>query len=200
MKIELERHNPEWENQFKSIKEELVKKIGFVNPQIEHIGSTSIDGLSAKPIIDILIGLERSDLLDEVIHPLLEQDYVYYPVFNEMMPYRRFFVKHTSKAGHLSIPNVINNEQDIPKSTEEHSARLAHIHILSYNSEHWIRHIAFRDYLREHLDVRKEYQKLKEELSIKDWLDGNDYNKAKDSFIKTEEKKAIDWYNKTTDR
>lgn len=200
MKIELERHNPEWEKQFKDIKEELVKKIGFANPHIEHIGSTSIDGLSAKPIIDILIGLERSDLLDEVINPLLEQDYVYYPVFNEMMPYRRFFVKHKSKARYLSIPNVINNEQHIPKSTEEHNARLAHIHILTYNSEHWTRHIAFRDYLKEHLDVRKEYQKLKEELSTKDWLDGNDYNKAKDSFIKTEEKKAIDWYNKATNR
>lgn len=196
MKIELQKYNPEWENEFKNIKAELIKKIGFVNPHIEHIGSTSINGLSAKPIIDILIGLENSDLLDEVINPLLEQDYVYYPVFNEMMPYRRFFVKHKNKT-HLNTINIINNEKDIPKSTEEHNSRLAHIHILIYNSEHWLRHIAFRNYLRAHLSIQKEYQKLKEELSMKNWLDGNDYNKAKNDFIKIEEKKAIDWYIKT---
>lgn len=195
MKIVLEKHNPEWENQFRNIKVELIKKIGFIQPHIEHIGSTSINGLSAKPIIDILIGLESSDLLNEVINPLLEQDYVYYPIYNEIMPYRRFFVKHKNKTEHLSI---INNEKDIPKSTEEHNLRLAHIHILTYNSEHWIRHIAFRNYLREHLSVQKEYQKLKEKLSTKDWLDGNDYNKAKDDFIKTEEKRAINWYRKIT--
>lgn len=197
MKIELERYNSEWENQFKNIKAELIKEIGFTNPHIEHIGSTSIEGLSAKPIIDILIGLENSVLLDEVINPLLEQDYIYYPIFNEIMPYRRFFVKHKNKIGHL---NIINTEQDIPKSTEEYNSRLTHIHILMYNSEHWIRHIAFRNYLREHVTIQKEYQKLKKELSTKDWLDGNDYNKAKNDFIKIEEKKAIDWYLKTTNR
>ena len=69
-----------------------------------------------------------------------------------------------------------------------------------YNSEHWIRHIAFRNYLREHVTIQKEYQKLKRELSTKDWLDGNDYNKAKNDFIKIEEKKAIDWYLKTKNR
>jgi len=197
MKIELEKYNPEWQNQFEKIKIELIENIRFLHPHIEHIGSTSIKGFSAKPIIDILIGLERSDLLDEAINPLLEQDYVYYPIFNETMPYRRFFIKHKEKSNHL---NIIKGEKDIPQSTEEHNLRLAHIHILTYNSEHWVRHIAFRNYLREHLSVQKEYQKLKENLSTKEWTDGNDYNKAKDSFIKTEEKKAINWYNKTTNR
>jgi GrpB-like predicted nucleotidyltransferase (UPF0157 family) len=44
------------------------------------------------------------------------------------------------------------------------------------------------------LSVQKEYQKLKEKLSTKDWLDGNDYNNAKNDFIKTEEKRAVDWF------
>lgn len=200
MKIELERYNPEWENHFITIKAELIKEIGFLKPHIEHIGSTAINGLSAKPIIDILIGLEHSDLLDAVINPLLQQDYIYYPVFNEIMPYRRFFLKHKNKTEYLTNPNIISNQQDIPKSTEEHNLRLAHIHVLTYNSEHWIRHIAFRNYLREHSNVLKDYQTLKEELSTRDWIDGSDYNKAKDDFIKTEEKKAIDWYSKTINR
>lgn len=200
MKIELEKYSPFWKDQFGDIKTELIEKIGFLNPHIEHIGSTSIEGLSAKPIIDILIGLEHFDLIQEVINPLLEINYVYYPIFNEIMPYRRFFIKHKSETNQLKILNIINNEQDVPKSTEEHNLRLAHIHILTHNSEHWIRHIAFRDYLIAHLSVQKEYQELKEKLSTKDWSDGNDYNRAKNDFIKAEEKKAIDWYIKTTNR
>jgi GrpB-like predicted nucleotidyltransferase (UPF0157 family) len=81
MKIELEKHSPLWKEQFENIKTELIEKIGFLHPHIEHIGSTSVKGLSAKPIIDILIGLESRDLLEEVINPLLEINYVYYPVF-----------------------------------------------------------------------------------------------------------------------
>ncbi|MFA4870114.1 MAG: GrpB family protein [Pedobacter sp.] len=63
------------------------------------------------------------------------------------------------------------------------------------NSEHWMRHIAFRDYLRTHPEIRAEYQQLKEELSTQEWKDGNEYNEAKDSFIKTVEQKAVKWYN-----
>lgn len=200
MKIELEKYSPFWKDQFGDIKTELIEKIGFLHPRIEHIGSTSVEGLSAKPIIDILIGLERFELLQEVINPLLEINYVYYPVFNEIMPYRRFFIKHKNEAYPLKMLNIVNSERDIPKSTEEHNSRLAHIHVLTYNSEHWIRHIAFRDYLKEHLSVQKEYQELKEKLSAKDWSDGNDYNKAKNNFIKIEEKRAIDWYIETTNR
>lgn len=200
MKIELEKHNPLWKGLFENIKTELIEKIGFLHPRIEHIGSTSIEGLSAKPIIDILIGLEHSELLQEVINPLLEINYVYYPIYNEIMPYRRFFIKYKSEAYQLKILNIVNNEQDVPKSTEEHNLRLAHIHILTYESEHWIRHIAFRDYLKEHISVQKQYQELKENLSTKNWSDGNDYNRAKNDFIKTEEKKAINWYVKRMNR
>jgi len=58
-----------------------------------------------------------------------------------------------------------------------------------------MRHIAFRDYLRTHPEIRAEYQQLKEELSTQEWKDGNEYNEAKDSFIKTVEQKAVKWYN-----
>jgi GrpB-like predicted nucleotidyltransferase (UPF0157 family) len=115
-----------------------------------------------------------------------------------MMPYRRFFVKHNSE--NLDIPNPIKYETEIPNSTQEHNLRSVHVHILEYNSPHWIRHIAFRDYLGTFSDVRNDYQILKENLSHKEWFDGNDYNLAKDSFIKRTEKKATEWYNSTTNK
>jgi GrpB-like predicted nucleotidyltransferase (UPF0157 family) len=197
MKIKLAKHNIKWKQSFTILKAELIEILGFVNPQIEHIGSTAIDGLSAKPIIDVLIGLDNDNLLNEVINPLVEKNFIYYEVYNHLMPYRRFFVKHKKD---LNIPKVIREEEHIPRSTEEHNARLAHIHILKYKSEHWIRHIAFRNYLQEHPQLKEEYQQLKETLSPKDWADGNDYNKAKDIFIKVQEQKAIRWYNRTTNR
>lgn len=160
------------------------------------VGSTFIQGLSAKPIIDILIGVNSEKDLEETILPLINNNYVYYECFNGIMPYRRFFVKHKINPKDLSIPRVITDKDIIPRSTEEHNCRLAHIHILLYNSEHWIRHIAFRDYLQTYPLVKEQYQSLKEELSMKEWRDGNEYNEAKNKFIKTEENKSINWYHK----
>ncbi|WP_300666115.1 GrpB family protein [Fluviicola sp.] len=193
MKIKLEKHNPNWANDFEDLKRNLIQSIAYLKPQIEHIGSTSVKGLSAKPIIDILVGVNNEDDLDKVIIPLTDNGYVYYEIYNVQMPYRRFFIKHKTTPESLSIPPIITREKDAPNSTEEHDQRLAHIHILPYNSEHWIRHIAFRDYLEFHPEVRDAYQQLKLSLSQKEWLDGNEYNLAKDQFIKTEERKAIEW-------
>ena len=114
------------------------------------------------------------------------------------MPYRRFFVKYKINPKSLSIPGIITDKDILPANTDEHNNRLAHIHVLPYNSEHWIRHIAFRDYLRTHPIIKNQYQTLKEQLSNKEWHDGNECNEAKDKFLKTEENKAVRWYNNNT--
>jgi GrpB-like predicted nucleotidyltransferase (UPF0157 family) len=95
----------------------------------------------------------------------------------------------------LSRLTVIKTNTDISPELHEHQNRLAHIHILIYNSEHWIRHIVFRDYLRTHPLIRYQYQQLKQDLSHKEWKDGNEYNQAKNEFIKVEEQNAVIWYN-----
>jgi len=195
MKIKIEEYNTEWSRVFDEIKSDTLKLIGFLNPQIEHIGSTSVDGLSAKPIIDILVGLENGNDLNKTIQPLMNNGYIYYERYNKEMPYRRFFVRHKDN---YSIPanlKIITEQDEIPSNTEEHDSRLAHVHVLPLNSEHWTRHIAFRDYLKEYPKIRNEYQNLKEELKYKEWRDGNEYNKAKDKFIKEEERKAVKWYH-----
>ncbi|MEZ0005061.1 GrpB-like predicted nucleotidyltransferase (UPF0157 family) [Flavobacterium sp. 28YEA47A] len=194
MKIKLEEYNLKWKHDFKQLQTELENLIGFLKPKIEHIGSTSVEGLSAKPIIDILIGLPDEKDLDKTVLPLIGNGYIYYEKYNLDMPYRRFFVKHKDGAKHCPVINILRREEDIPSSTEEHDERRAHIHIVPLSSEHWTRHIAFRDYLIAHPKIKEEYQKLKSSLIQREWSDGNDYNGAKDTFIKTEEKKAINWY------
>jgi GrpB-like predicted nucleotidyltransferase (UPF0157 family) len=196
MKIQFERYNAKWKQSFEEIKNDLINIIDFVNPIIEHIGSTSVAGLSAKPIIDVMIGLNCEDDLDKIVKPLMDKEYIYYEKYNEVLPYRRFFVKLNPNPKSLSLPIRIGKEDEIPIELKEHWHRLAHIQALEHNSRHWIRHIAFRDYLRAHPDIKEEYQHLKEELSKLEWMDGNEYNAAKDTFIKTEERKAKEWFEK----
>lgn len=195
MNIHLETYDPLWKQHFEALREELASLLGSPEPKIEHIGSTSVEGLSAKPIIDLLIGVADQARLDQVIAPLMNKGYVYYEQYNQDMPYRRFFVKHKVSPESLGLPAIYRDTDIIPATTEEHDQRLAHIHVLPYVSEHWIRHIAFRDYLRTHPVVKQQYQALKEKLVLQEWADGNAYNQAKDDFLKREEQKAIDWYN-----
>jgi GrpB-like predicted nucleotidyltransferase (UPF0157 family) len=132
--------------------------------------------------------------LEKVIIPFTDKNFVYYQIYNEDMPYRRFFIKHKINPQDLSVPSIIKHRESIPTSTEEHHCRLAHIHVVRYNSSHWTRHVAFRDYLRTHPIIKNKYQELKKQLSRREWREGNDYNEAKNIFIKTEENNAINWY------
>lgn len=194
MKIAFEKYDPAWKKQFEDLKNELEDSLVFFDPIIEHIGSTSVDGLSAKPIIDIMIGLRQESDLDMVPLLLKGKDYVYYEIYNEDMPYRRFFIKLKEKPEVFGFPEIIHPNDHIPEELHNHHIRTAQIHVIPIDSEHWTRHIAFRDYLRTHPDVKKEYQELKKELCKQEWIDGNDYNRGKDPFIKREERRAVIWY------
>ncbi|MBC8173044.1 MAG: GrpB family protein, partial [Chitinophagales bacterium] len=144
----------------------------------------------------ILVGIPNADQLDNVIEPLTEKDYIYYEKYNAAMPYRRFFVKLKKKPVNIFIPKVYFGKDEVPDALHEHT--LAHIHILQYHSYHWLRHIAFREYLKQHPTIKNEYQELKIHLSTKDWKDGNAYNASKNDFIKHTEQKAFEWYEKHT--
>src|SRR5690606_22012747 len=89
---------------------------------------------------------------------------------------------------------IVSDEEIAQQNLLTHENRQAHIHIFSKDSVHWLRHIAFKEYLIEHDTIRQEYQQLKEMLSQKNWKDGNEYNLAKDEFIKHHEKQALAWF------
>lgn len=192
MDIKIEPYNAEWNTAFKSIKFDLQAALKGISPKIDHIGSTSIRGLSAKPIIDVLVGVALEDDLERTIQPMLAHGYIYYELYNEMMPYRRFFIKTKNKCATISTVSAENKAtaQDVL----QHDNRLAHIHVIPTASIHWKRHIAFREYLRVHDTVRLEYQNLKEHLSLQQWENGNHYNSAKNDFIKYHETKALEWF------
>jgi GrpB-like predicted nucleotidyltransferase (UPF0157 family) len=165
MKVQLSPYNPDWQNIFSEERDRISKALGSRALRIEHIGSTAVRGLGAKPIIDILLGVNSPDNLEAVI-PLMEQlGYKYRSDFEHIMPYRRYF----SIAGKF------------------------HVHSVDVTSQFFRRHIMFRDYLRTHDDVRDAYYNVKKDLSQKEWDDTNDYAFAKTEFVRSVEAKSIEY-------
>ncbi len=194
MKVTIEPYNPNWELEFKEIQSELSNLLSDLHPIIEHFGSTSVPGLSAKPIIDVLVGLRSVNEFDTLVELMLKnENYIYYKAFNEETPERRLFVRLKDHCTKRKFPQLFQKLEDIPHE-EINEWRQAHIHVWQYESFDWIRHIAFREYLIQHKEVCKEYAQLKLKLSKENWENGMAYNEAKNNFIKMHECKAIDWF------
>lgn len=197
MQIKLEPYNDDWVRQFSTIKNELLILLKDLDPKIEHFGSTSVPGLAAKPVIDILVGVQSVGDFEFLTKKIMvSKRYIYYKVFNKLMPERRLFVRLKDKIDMEEFEKIYHEPEDIPHD-KLNLSRIAHVHVWEYNSKGWIRHIAFREYLKSHNEIKEEYENLKKKLSQRDWKNGMEYNDGKDKFIKTEEKKAILWYSKT---
>lgn len=165
MKIKIEEYNPKWQDQFNEESHKLISILSGFKPTIEHIGSTSIKGLGAKPIIDILIGLPNFEEATEAVELIKTMQYQYVQEFESSMPNRRFFYKM------------------------EGTEKSHHIHMVQLESDFWKRHIAFRDNLRVNKKDFQDYYDLKLELSKLEWKDGNEYAAAKNTFIRAIEEK-----------
>ena len=191
MKIILEDYQAEWTNTFEREKKVIASALLDFSPIIEHIGSTSIEGLCAKPTIDMLVGLHTETQLDKTITPMTRQGYTYFKKYEPAMPYRRLFAKLIALTG-KTPPEIIDIHDEFVRG----QAFLAevNIHVIVKDTIHWQRHLAFRDYLRAHTDQRDEYSRLKKELAQREYKDTNEYNVAKDGFIKETQAQALAWY------
>lgn len=187
MKIELVPYNTEWKTKFEQEKKILFELLKKFDPVIEHIGSTAVEGLGAKPVVDIQIGMRKYEDLDLMIEKMIEAGYVYYKKYEDVLPGRRYFVKAANPDNDI-LPKVLYTYND-NFDRKEHP-HLFHIHSVELDSDWWRRHIVFRDYLRSNDEARDEYYKLKIELAGKDWEDKNDYTDAKTKFVKSIEKLA----------
>lgn len=193
MRVEIVKYNPEWVTIYNCIHCELNALLMDFNPVIEHIGSTSVPGMASKPIVDLLVGVNSTTDLDKVAESLNRNDYVYFQRLNATMPSRRFFVKLKSKPSHIEVQRVYGIDDKIPKELNPY--KLANILVLETDSEQWIRHIAFREYLKNNPAVRHEYEEVKIKLNSLDfWLEGSEYHEAKNAYIRQVEEEAIHWY------
>lgn len=156
--VNLSEYNLNWEKEFEIEKKRIVEVIGDKIVGIEHIGSTSIKGLEAKPIIDIIVGVQHLEEVSNIVMPLskIEYEYVHKPEFKD----RRFFRKGLWGQG------------------------TCHLHICEMNSSEWVEKLLFRDYVRLHPDIAIEYASLKKELASKYKFDRPTYTRKKEPFIK----------------
>ena len=159
-------YDPGWADTFKAEANLLQVVIPYKNVVIEHIGSTSVMGLSAKPIIDIMVGFEFLDDANTSIPSIETLGYQYIPEYEKQIPDRRYFHKPVNPP------------------------RNFHLHCTAINSNFWNKQIAFRDYLRKHPETCAAYQQLKEELAVQYRLDRAAYTDAKTEFILAVLKKA----------
>jgi GrpB-like predicted nucleotidyltransferase (UPF0157 family) len=133
---------------------------------IEHIGSTAVPGLAAKPIIDLMVGVNSPEIAPTVV-PLLEAiGYVYWR--ENPHPERMFFVKGMPPFG---------------------VQRTHHLHIVEVYGEFWQR-LLFRDYLRSHPEEAQRYEALKRDLAKRFHTDRESYTNGKSEYIESVMEKA----------
>jgi GrpB-like predicted nucleotidyltransferase (UPF0157 family) len=167
-KVEVVPHDPNWLNLFETESKQIAISLGENVIEIHHIGSTSIESIYAKPIIDILVEVSSITKVDE---QNLSMQLLGYQCMGEFgIKDRRFFLK--------------DNQNGI---------RTYHIHIFEVGSAQIVRHLAFRDYLNIHIEDALAYSLLKRSLAAKypDNIEG--YMDGKYNFIQEIDREAVEW-------
>jgi GrpB-like predicted nucleotidyltransferase (UPF0157 family) len=137
----------------------LLREVFGEDAQVEHIGSTAVPGLGAKPIIDIMIGLSELSQAEERIGQLAWLGYEYVPESEADVPERRYFRQYSN------------------------GRRAVHLHCVLRGSVDWTRALAFRDVLRTDRDAANDYLLLKKSLAAEYRSDRYRYSEAKGSFV-----------------
>jgi GrpB-like predicted nucleotidyltransferase (UPF0157 family) len=148
-------HSELWHQLFAEEDARIRGAVGEHILAIEHVGSTSICRLSAKPIIDIAIAVREISDVEKCIVPIEDIGYKYRGEFG--IPGRHYFVRGEPRTHHL--------------------------HMVELRSDFWRSHLLFRDYLRQHSGVAEEYEKLKRELAQKYKKNREAYTEGKAAFI-----------------
>jgi GrpB-like predicted nucleotidyltransferase (UPF0157 family) len=165
--VEVTPYDPAWPAAFAAEAARLEKALARSRVWLEHIGSTSVPGLAAKPIIDMLLAVTSLEDLDRDAAALLEQGYLARGEFG--MAGRRYFTLDTVRRTHQLHCFAIDDQVPLE------------------------RHLALRDYLRTHAEEAAAYGKLKTDLARRHASDYQAYMDGKDSFIQALESSALAW-------
>ena len=155
--VHIVEYDARWPRAFESERVRIVDAIArWLAGPIEHIGSTAVPGLAAKPVIDIMAGVESLEASRPAIAALEAQQYCYAPYRTEVM---HWFCKPSP------------------------AFRTHHLHLVPVGSRLWNEQLAFRDYLCAHPDAAAEYEALKRRLAEVHRFDREAYTNAKAPFV-----------------
>jgi GrpB-like predicted nucleotidyltransferase (UPF0157 family) len=145
----------------------IADAIGDVAVRLEHVGSTAVPGLAAKPIIDLQLSVAAIEPRERYVAPLERLGYLFAPTPES--PDHHFFGKPPERP------------------------RTHHLHVCEAGSEHELRHVAVRDFLRSHAGETERYAALKRELVALHPQDRIAYIGGKDEHVTAIEERALSW-------
>ncbi len=154
-RVFLARYRKEWQRLFRSERARLLRALGRRVREVEHVGSTSVPGLSAKPVLDLALTVKDISKVERLLKPLEKLGYEYKGEYG--LPGRHFFVRGKPVTHHL--------------------------HFVVVGSEHWRVWLLFRDYLRAHPEEARRYEKFKRDQARKYAKDRAAYTGSKSSFV-----------------
>ena len=170
--VALVDYDPEWPEQYRRMADWLQQCLGSeLALRIEHYGSTAIPGMSAKPIVDILVEVPSFRAAKERVLPLLNEESWEYWWYSDHM----IFIKRSGLAG----------------------VRTHHVHLAPRQHVIW-QGIAFRDYLRAHPEYALRYEDLKRQLARSCSSDREAYTAAKTEFVKEVTARALTAFHQSS--
>ena len=157
-RVDVVPYNKAWKSDFMKIKAEIEDAVGDMVISIEHVGSTSVEGMSAKPCIDIDVVIRGYDVFDAVVHKLGTINYIH--------------------EGNLGI-----KDREAFKYSNKPHLQTHHLYVCPQDSEELHRHITFREFLRNNADAAKKYSLAKKAAAERFPDDIDQYMELKSSCI-----------------
>lgn len=167
-RVHLEDYDPRWPTMYEHEAALIRDAIGDDLVDIQHVGSTAVPGMPAKPIIDILASVSTWDRFEAIVERLAAIGYVYTPESESDDPTRKVFRKGPSDMA---------------------SIRTHHLHVTEPASGYWQRIVGFRDQLRDDPSDADDYVRLKRELVAAFRNDSRSYTRGKQEFVRRIERK-----------
>ncbi|MGN7760054.1 GrpB family protein [Paenibacillus sp. 22594] len=134
--VEVVPYDPAWKSEFCRLREWLLEITGDLILAVEHVGSTSVEGLSAKPIIDIDLVMESYEVFPEIVQRLSQYGYVH--------------------QGNLGVEG-----REAFKREQEDGFMKYHLYVCPKDGNGYLEHIILRDYLRANPSAAEEYEQVK---------------------------------------
>jgi GrpB-like predicted nucleotidyltransferase (UPF0157 family) len=158
--VKLYPSDPAWPQSYAIERERLLSVLPGVFIDVQHIGSTAVPGLAAKPIIDILAGVVSMAVAESVIAPLCASGYTTSAEFNQTLSDRKWLMRWAD------------------------GRRTHHLHVVVHDGPVWRERLRFRDALRASADLAARYAELKADAARKHPVDREAYTEAKTEFIR----------------
>lgn len=160
-KVFLTDYNDSWKESFREEAALLRQLLGRQIVAVEHIGSTAVPGLKAKPLVDLIVGLDEMEEFDRFDFKALGA-HGYYRLRNEPIRGKKVMAKF--------------RQLDPPIKTHV-------VHIVDHGGDWWRKHLLFRDRLLENPEIAREYEQLKLELAEQHSAEERAYANAKLDFV-----------------